>query len=381
MLVFSFAHDADAKGPYMNNFNSTYGTDSTRLDTCGLCHYDFGGGGLKNPYGEAFGANGHNFGPLEGVDSDGDGSLSSEEIAALTMPGLTCDNLGQTSGAPADVADYVDPSNPGCGGGPVDNDSDGYDDTVDCDDNDPAVNPGAAEECTDGIDNDCDTLIDTDDPDAVNCPLADNDSDGYTSDVDCDDNDPAINPGAVEDCNDGIDNDCDNLIDTADPDAVGCLVCTDGDTDGYAVEGSSCGPIDCDDTAPAVNPGAIEDCVNGVDDDCDTLIDGADSDCITTSCADITSKSVCNNDLNCEWVGNPRNGSCQDIVSCTITEDPEVSCSDGIDNDCDGDTDSSDADCGGGTTEPEICDDGIDNDGDGKTDCADKKDCNKDPVC
>ena len=33
----------------------------------------------------------------------------------------------------------------------------------------------------------------------------------------------------------------------------------------------------------------------------------------------------------------------------TVTEDPEGSCSDGIDNDCDGATDSADSDCGGDT--------------------------------
>ncbi|MBD3202760.1 hypothetical protein GF327_00565 [Candidatus Woesearchaeota archaeon] len=41
----------------------------------------------------------------------------------------------------------------------------------------------------------------------------DYDADTYTGDVDCDDNDVSVNPGATEACNDNIDNDCDGNID------------------------------------------------------------------------------------------------------------------------------------------------------------------------
>lgn len=48
--------------------------------------------------------------------------------------------------------------------------------------------------------------------------------------------------------------------------------CTDSDNDGYAVEGEACGVADCDDNDPAINPGAAEIC-DGLDNDCDGQID------------------------------------------------------------------------------------------------------------
>lgn len=50
---------------------------------------------------------------------------------------------------------------------PADLDADGYNDLVDCDDANAAVNPGATEDCTDGVDNDCDGKIDADDSDCA----------------------------------------------------------------------------------------------------------------------------------------------------------------------------------------------------------------------
>jgi len=54
-------------------------------------------------------------------------------------------------------------------------------------------------------------------------------------------------------------------------------------------------------------------------------------------------------------------------VSCSATESREASCSDCVDNDCDGYTDADDFDC----RYEWLCNDGIDNDGDGSVDCAD----------
>ena len=65
------------------------------------------------------------------------------------------------------------------------------------------------------------------------------------------------------------------------------------------------------------------------------------------------------------------------VAGCTVTETPEVSCGDGVDNDCDGDTDGADADCSICTpteTPESTCDDGLDNDCDGLFD-SDDSDC------
>lgn len=106
----------------------------------------------------------------------------------------------------------------------------------DCDDLNPLINPGATEIC-DGsnIDEDCDGLADDLDPSATGQTTwyEDSDGDGYgKSGVtqskcdqpagyvnvggDCDDGVAAIYPGATETCN-GIDNNCDGLIDEGCP--------------------------------------------------------------------------------------------------------------------------------------------------------------------
>jgi hypothetical protein len=83
--------------------------------------------------------------------------------------------------------------------------------------------------------------------------------------IDCDDTDASINPSATEVCDDEVDNNCDGDTDEGcssdgdDDDSV----CTDNDGDGYAVEGGNCGEIDCDDTDADVNPGAAEMCDDG----------------------------------------------------------------------------------------------------------------------
>ena len=115
----------------------------------------------------------------------------------------------------------------------------------------------------------------------------DSDGDGYGapgdsscpngSATDCNDNNRSINPGAAENCTDGIDNDCNNLVDAQDPNALNCpIVCNDADFDGYD---ENCSPVDCDGADPNVNPGAYEVCDDGVDNNCNGQTDCDDSAC------------------------------------------------------------------------------------------------------
>jgi hypothetical protein len=186
----------------------------------------------------------------------------------------------------------------------VDADGDGYDSSIDCDDQDPASHPDAQEVC-DGIDNDCDGFVDADDPGLVDGAhgYADVDGDGFGDAAgsltscelpsgyvdnadDCDDADAEVHPDATELCN-GVDDDCDALVDEDDEDLADASVWyVDVDGDGYgdpdvqleacdAPTGAVADATDCDDGAASINPGATEVC-NGVDDDCDALIDDDD---------------------------------------------------------------------------------------------------------
>ena len=107
----------------------------------------------------------------------------------------------------------------------------------DCDDDDSSIYPGADEVC-DGVDQDCDDIIDNGAIDAIEL-FEDLDGDGYGNsdfpvlacegvgfaavDGDCDDNDADSFPGAEEIANDGIDQDCDgvDLTDSGTPTDTG----------------------------------------------------------------------------------------------------------------------------------------------------------------
>ncbi len=91
--------------------------------------------------------------------------------------------------------------------------------------------------------------------------------------VNCDDGDVCTD----DSCNEAQDR-CDHVFDRGNDPAC-AIRCPDADGDGYSAIPTGCGPVDCDDTDPAVHPGAVEICDNDRDDNCDGKIDAADAAC------------------------------------------------------------------------------------------------------
>jgi hypothetical protein len=163
----------------------------------------------------------------------------------------------------------------------------------DCDDLESSVYPGADEEC-DGLDNDCDGTVDDG---LTTTYYRDADGDGYgdpewsvdecsapgagwvTNTDDCNDAEPTAYNGATEAC-DGVDNDCNGVID----DGLSTTWYPDMDGDGYGDDSAAMDSCvdpgagyltvggDCDDTEALAWTGASEYC-DDVDNDCNGLVD------------------------------------------------------------------------------------------------------------
>jgi hypothetical protein len=168
---------------------------------------------------------------------------------------------------------------------------DGYAEAAgDCDENDARVRPGAPEVCN-GRDDDCDGAVDEDLATVTTWPDADGDGYGASDGApasgcgglrrapnasDCDDREPAVNPGATEVCN-GRDDDCDLTVDE------GARVrCGEGWCARY---GPTCDPAQC-----TPGPPQAERC-NALDDDCDGVVDdgqpcGQGATCVEGRCVD-----------------------------------------------------------------------------------------------
>ena len=158
-------------------------------------------------------------------------------------------------------------------------DGDGTVDALDCDPNDPEVHPLADEDCTDGVDNDCDGDIDLDDNDCSGDDDTTDDDDDDTADDDDDDTtDDDDDNDTTDDDDDTTDDDDDTTDDdddtTGDDDDTGGNVDVDGD-DWTVAQG------DCNDNNIAVNPDAVE-ILDTLDNDCDGQVDNDYVNCDDT---------------------------------------------------------------------------------------------------
>jgi len=215
----------------------------------------------------------------------------------------------------------------------------------DCNDNNPHISPSQKEICNDGIDNNCNGLIDenTLDNPCVNSQTICIDSSGdryyrYTKGdplvcqemgEDCDDTRADIGPNQGEICDDGIDNNCDTLIDLDDPECQ----CKDEDKDGFF----ACSPLcllittkcDCNDKNANINPNATEIC-NGIDDNCDGSIDTG------CPCSPVGITQICSKNVGICKEGNQICQSDYTWGECDGVLPMEEIPDNGIDEDCDG---------------------------------------------
>ncbi len=283
--------------------------------------------------------------------------------------GDACDNCPALSNP-----DQADGDNNGVGNLCQDSDQDGYTYSFDCNDQNAAIHPGAIEVCN-GVDDDCDAAVD-EDLGTRNCGTG---ACLRTVAICVNGVPQTCTPGTpgTETCN-GIDDDCDDAVD----DNLGTLSCGTGACASTVSACENGQPNICTPGAPGT-----ETC-NNIDDDCDGAVDdnlGTQS-CGTGACASTVIACV-NGQPNVCTPGTPGTETCN-----TIDDDCDGAVDEGFDLDLDGFT-SCNGDCNDGAATtypgaPEICngaddncnlvaDEGyLDSDRDAIADCVDPDDDN-----
>ncbi|MFN7146051.1 MAG: putative metal-binding motif-containing protein, partial [Myxococcota bacterium] len=225
-----------------------------------------------------------------------------DDADPLTFPGASevCDEVDQNCDGEIDEGFpvfevFFDADDDGYGGESAGEKCDAFPGYAwnegDCNDEDPDAHPHAGERCNDQ-DDDCDEYVDEalvavwypdEDDDGFGDPAAGMETcappEGWVArGEDCDDTQYITYPYAVERCGDAMDNDCNGVVD----DEVTRWMDSDGDGFGDpSTERTACDReqdevdnyADCDDTDPYKNPAVPEVCDDGIDNDCDDIVD------------------------------------------------------------------------------------------------------------
>jgi hypothetical protein len=197
----------------------------------------------------------------------------------------------------------------------------------------------------------------------------DDDGDGYPIPADCNDRDPAINPGRAELCN-GVDDDCDPASGDGTEEAWYDAACDGSDTDLCAEGNSRCtaGARTCTDAT-----GNNAELCNGVDDDCNaTTADGAGETWYGAAC-DGTDADLCNEGTS---------GCTAGSRTCSDPNDADPDLCNGSNDDCNAAT----ADGSGETwygaacdgTDADLCAEGTSGCSGGARTCSDPNDADPD---
>jgi hypothetical protein len=319
-------------------------------------------------------------------------------VVALILPGVTL----RAACTDSDGDGYGNPASSDC-----------THNSLDCNDSNAAIHPGATEVCGNGVDDNCDGIKLDPGAQCLASPPEGACATASTYMGACEDEGGLVCPAPSSgfnmpepeswatpaSCTDGRDNDCDGLADRFDSGCVSAEVCDGYDNDyngavddGFNV-GADCtvgqggcqrsGKIICSGGAAicSANPGpakeeslAANTCADNKDNDCDGSIDLADSGCVAAPTAEV-----------CDGIDNDQDGTIDEGfdlgTSCSVglgvcsssgvkvctpdglgtecnafplsaaVEGPSgPTCSDGLDNDCDGTMDTEDSSCDAAAT-------------------------------